>query len=130
MVRSHFRPEFLNRIDEIVLFQRLKRADMAEIVDIQLGRLAKLLADRKIAVALDPEARQWLADKGYDPAYGARPLKRVVQKALQDPLARMLLAGEVKDGETIPVTAGEEGLIIGNQVVAPTAKRPKGARLN
>jgi ATP-dependent Clp protease ATP-binding subunit ClpB len=130
MVRSHFRPEFINRIDEIVLFQRLKRADMGAIVDIQLLRLKKLLDDRKIEIALDASARNWLADKGYDPAYGARPLKRVIQKNLQDPLARLLLAGDIKDGETVPVTAGEAGLIIGNGALATAEMPPKGARLN
>ena len=95
VVRGHFRPEFLNRIDEIILFHRLRREDMGEIVDIQLKRLNRLLEDRKIALSLDAKARQWLADKGYDPAYGARPLKRVIQKWVQDPLAQMLLAGEI-----------------------------------
>ena len=88
MVRAHFRPEFLNRVDEIILFHRLRREDMGAIVDIQFGRLAKLLEDRKITLDLRPEARAWLADKGYDPAYGARPLKRVIQKNVQDPLGR------------------------------------------
>jgi len=130
MVKGHFRPEFINRIDEIVLFQRLKRADMGAIVDIQLKRLRKLLEDRKIEIALDDAARDWLADKGYDPAYGARPLKRVIQKNLQDPLARLLLAGEIKDGETVKVTAGEFGLIIGDGHATSAEKRPKGAKLN
>jgi len=94
--------------------QRLKRADMAAIVDIQLGRLRTLLEDRKIVIELDDTARTWLADKGYDPAYGARPLKRAIQKSLQDPLARMILAGEVKDADTVRVTAGTDGLIIGD----------------
>ena len=88
VVRGHFRPEFLNRVDEIILFHRLRREDMGAIVDIQFKRLAKLLEDRKIALALDARGRQWLADKGYDPAYGARPLKRVIQKWVQDPMAR------------------------------------------
>ena len=113
VVRGHFRPEFLNRVDEIILFHRLRRDDMAAIVDIQFGRLAKLLVDRKITLDLDPKARAWLADKGYDPAYGARPLKRVIQKAVQDPLAEMILGGEVHDGETVPVTVGRSGLKIG-----------------
>jgi ATP-dependent Clp protease ATP-binding subunit ClpB len=129
MVRAHFRPEFLNRVDEIVLFQRLKRADMAAIVDIQLGRLRSLLADRKIVLELDEAARTWLADKGYEPAYGARPLKRAIQKSLQDPLARMILAGEVKDGEAVPVTAGVDGLVIGGAALG-TLERPPKARLN
>ncbi len=100
VVRSAFRPEFLNRVDEIILFHRLKKEEMGRIVDIQMGRLAKLLEDRKITVTLEPSAREWLADKGWDPAYGARPLKRVIQKSVQDPLAEMILAGTVKDGET------------------------------
>ena len=95
VVRGHFRPEFLNRVDEIILFHRLRREDMSEIVDIQLKRLNRLLEDRKIGLSLDAKARQWLADKGYDPTYGARPLKRVIQKWVQDPLAQMLLAGEL-----------------------------------
>ncbi len=103
VVRAHFRPEFLNRVDEIILFHRLRREDMGSIVDIQFRRLAKLLEDRKITLELDPRARQWLADKGYDPAYGARPLKRTIQKAVQDPLAQMLLAGEVVDGSTVRI---------------------------
>ena len=100
-VRAHFRPEFLNRVDEIILFHRLKREDMGAIVDIQLARLAKLLEDRKITLDLSAAARSWLADKGYDPAYGARPLKRVIQKAVQDPLAERLLAGTVRDGAEV-----------------------------
>ena len=119
MVKGHFRPEFLNRVDEIVLFQRLKRADMGAIVDIQLIRLAKLLEDRKITLHLEAEARDWLASKGYDPAYGARPLKRVIQKYLQDPLAGLILAGEVRDGETMSVTAGGDGLILQSQAAPP-----------
>ena len=113
VVRSHFRPEFLNRVDEIILFHRLRREDMGAIVDIQLGRLDKLLADRKITLALDEKAREWLAEKGYDPAYGARPLKRVIQKAVQDPLAEQILSGSVHDGETVTVTAGNARLLIG-----------------
>ena len=100
VVRAHFRPEFLNRIDEIILFHRLRREDMGEIVDIQFRRLNRLLEDRKITLTLDAKARQWLAEKGYDPTYGARPLKRVIQKWVQDPLAQMLLAGEIRDGAT------------------------------
>ena len=115
-VRAHFRPEFLNRLDEIIIFDRLGRADMGGIVEIQLGRLEKRLAGRKIHLELDAEARKWLADEGYDPVFGARPLKRVIQRALQDPLAEALLAGEIRDGSTVPVTAGPEGLIIGNRV--------------
>jgi ATP-dependent Clp protease ATP-binding subunit ClpB len=111
IVRGHFRPEFLNRIDEIILFGRLKREQMTAIVEIQLRRLQKLLDERKITLDLDPKARQWLADKGYDPAYGARPLKRVIQKAVQDPLAEKILGGEVKDGDQVKVTAGTDRLI-------------------
>ena len=109
MVRAHFRPEFLNRIDEIVLFHRLRREEMGAIVDIQFRRLEKLLEDRKITLALEPRARLWLAEKGYEPAYGARPLKRVIQKSIQDPLAEMILAGEVGDGETI-ILSTERGV--------------------
>ena len=111
-VKGHFRPEFLNRLDEIILFHRLKREHMGAIVDIQIGRLQKLLGDRKIAVVVSEAARNWLADKGYDPAYGARPLKRVIQKSVQDPLADELLAGRVKDGDTVDVSAGEGGLTL------------------
>jgi ATP-dependent Clp protease ATP-binding subunit ClpB len=129
VVRGHFRPEFLNRVDEIILFHRLQRDQMGAIVDIQMGRLAKLLADRKIMVELSPEARDWLAAKGYDAAYGARPLKRVIQKHVQDPLAEMLLAGTITDGAVVPVTVGPAGLMIGD---TPSVKeaRPKGAVLN
>ncbi|WP_372623756.1 ATP-dependent chaperone ClpB [Falsiroseomonas sp.] len=109
-VRERFRPEFLNRLDEIVLFRRLARGDMAAIVDIQLGRLRKLLADRQITLELDASAREWLAEAGYDPTYGARPLKRVIQRSLQDKLAGLLLEGRVRDGEHLAVTAGPEGL--------------------
>ena len=109
-VRAHFRPEFLNRIDEIVLFHRLRRTDMDKIVEIQLKRLEKLLVDRKIRLELDKDAIEWLANKGYDPAYGARPLKRVIQKELQDPLAEKILAGDIRDGSTVKVTAGSDRL--------------------
>ncbi len=112
-VRGHFRPEFLNRLDEIVLFDRLSRANMDGIVDIQLALLEKRLAPRGIVLQVDPAARTWLADRGYDPVYGARPLKRVIQKALQDPLAERLLSGAVTDGAVIPVGAGPSGLVIG-----------------
>jgi ATP-dependent Clp protease ATP-binding subunit ClpB len=103
LVRANFRPEFLNRVDEIILFHRLKRDQMGTIVDIQVARLQKLLDERKVVIELSPEARSFLAEKGYDPAYGARPLKRVIQKELQDPLAGRLLAGEIKDGERIKI---------------------------
>ncbi|HLY05809.1 MAG TPA: AAA family ATPase, partial [Rhizomicrobium sp.] len=111
-VREHFRPEFLNRLDEIILFHRLSRKDMDKIVDIQIGRLQKLVADRRIEIALDSKARDWLATAGYDPVYGARPLKRVIQRRLQDPLAQMLLEGDIGDGATVKVSAAKTGLII------------------
>jgi len=129
VVRSHFRPEFLNRVDEIILFHRLKRSEMGAIVDIQMRRLQKLLEDRKIVLQLDEGARNWLADKGYDPAYGARPLKRVIQKHVQDPLAELILAGEIRDGETVPVHAGPMGLMIGDVTVG-SERPPEGVRLN
>ncbi|MFV0476183.1 MAG: AAA family ATPase, partial [Pikeienuella sp.] len=122
-VRAHFRPEFLNRLDEIVLFDRLSRADMDGIVEIQLRLLEARLAARKIALSLDEAAKSWLGDKGYDPVYGARPLKRVIQKALQDPLAEALLGGGIRDGETVEVSAGEDGLTIGG-VARPYGARP------
>jgi ATP-dependent Clp protease ATP-binding subunit ClpB len=120
-VRAHFRPEFLNRVDEIILFHRLKREHMGRIVDIQMERLAKLLEDRKITIALDAKARQWLADKGYDPAYGARPLKRVIQKSVQDPLAELILSGRIKDGEKVAISAGRDGLVFNGEPVAAAA---------
>jgi ATP-dependent Clp protease ATP-binding subunit ClpB len=126
-VRSHFRPEFLNRLDEIVVFDRLTRDQMDGIVDIQMARLLKRLASRKIMLELDDAARKWLADEGYDPVYGARPLKRVIQKALQDPLAESLLAGDILDGATVPVTAGAEGLIIGDRVGTTKQDPPQDA---
>ena len=112
-VRAHFRPEFLNRIDEIILFKRLSRANMEGIVKVQLGRLEKLLADRRMAIALDPAAMAWLGEHGYDPVYGARPLKRVIQKALVDPIAKKLLSGEFADGTVIEVGTAGDGLEIG-----------------
>jgi len=118
VVRASFRPEFLNRVDEIILFHRLQRNEMGRIVDIQIGRLDKLLEDRKIVIELDAQARDWIADKGYDPAYGARPLKRVVQKSLQDPLAEMILSGRVKDGDRIDVSATKFGLTFNGKVAA------------
>lgn len=110
VVRGHFRPEFLNRIDEIILFHRLKREEMGAIVDIQLKRLVALLSERKIVIDLDEDARHWLANKGYDPIYGARPLKRVIQKFVQDPLAEQILSGQVPDGSTVKVTNGSDRL--------------------
>ena len=123
-VRAHFRPEFLNRLDETIIFDRLGRADMTGIVEIQLRRLEKRLAQRKITLDLAADAKAWLAEEGYDPVYGARPLKRVIQRQLQDPLAEMLLAGDVLDGSTVHVTAGAEGLIVGDRVIASRRDRP------
>ncbi|MBM3482365.1 MAG: ATP-dependent chaperone ClpB [Alphaproteobacteria bacterium] len=118
VVRASFRPEFLNRLDEIILFHRLNRDNMDAIVDIQLGRLAKLLESRKVTLDLDQSARRWLGDEGYDPVYGARPLKRVIQRTLQNPLAGLILAGEIKDGETVRITAGKKGLEINGRDAA------------
>jgi ATP-dependent Clp protease ATP-binding subunit ClpB len=115
-VRDAFRPEFLNRLDEILIFRRLSRSDMTGIVDIQLARLQQLLADRKITLTLDSKARTWLAEAGYDPVYGARPLKRVIQRSLQNPLAELILAGRIGEGETVQVTTGEGGLAIAGRV--------------
>ncbi len=126
-VRSHFRPEFLNRLDEIVIFDRLMRDQMDAIVDIQMARLLKRLASRKITLEMEDAARTWLADEGYDPVYGARPLKRVIQKALQDPLAEALLAGDVLDGAIVPVSAGPDGLIIGDRVGNTNREPPEDA---
>ena len=118
VVRASFRPEFLNRVDEIILFHRLQRNEMGRIVEIQINRLDKLLEDRKIRIVLDSAARDWIAEKGYEPAYGARPLKRVVQKSLQDPLAEMILSGRVKDDDTIDVSATKFGLTFNGKVAA------------
>jgi ATP-dependent Clp protease ATP-binding subunit ClpB len=116
VVRHHFRPEFLNRLDEIVLFRRLQRSDMAAIVEIQLAGLRKLLEDRKIGLEVDRSALEWLASEGYDSTYGARPLKRVIQRSLQNPLAGLILEGAVKEGETVRVGAGPDGLVINGQL--------------
>ncbi|MGQ0610894.1 MAG: ATP-dependent chaperone ClpB [Paracoccaceae bacterium] len=124
-VRQHFRPEFLNRLDEQIIFDRLTRGDMDGIVEIQLARLEARLAARKITLALDSAAKSWLANEGYDPVFGARPLKRVIQKHLQDPLASLLLAGEVLDGQSIAVTAGPGGLIIGGRPAVPPRRPPE-----
>ncbi|MEM9015074.1 MAG: ATP-dependent chaperone ClpB [Pseudomonadota bacterium] len=140
-VRDKFRPEFLNRLDEIILFHRLTRGNMDAIVDIQIARLQRLLVDRKIEITLDDAARKWLADQGYDPIYGARPLRRVIQKKLQDPLAELLLSGEVLDGETLQISADADGLTINGKAAGGRdfhrfsgAKRddgpPAGALLN
>ena len=118
VVRASFRPEFLNRLDEILLFRRLTRAQMGGIVEIQLKHLERLLADRKITLKLDEKARNWLADKGYDPVYGARPLKRVIQRELQNTLAGLILAGRVKDGDTVRVSASKLGLLINGEMAA------------
>jgi ATP-dependent Clp protease ATP-binding subunit ClpB len=118
VVRSAFRPEFLNRVDEIILFHRLQKTQMARIVDIQMVRLQKLLDDRKITLKLEPSGRDWLADKGWDPAYGARPLKRVIQKSVQDPLAEMILAGKIKDGETVTISGDKLGLTFNGKMAA------------
>jgi ATP-dependent Clp protease ATP-binding subunit ClpB len=134
-VRGHFRPEFLNRLDEIILFHRLTRSNMDKIVDIQISRLDKLLADRKIAVELDEKARQWLGNAGYDPVYGARPLKRVIQRRLQDPLAQLILEGAIAEGATVQVSAGKTGLIVNGKEFSATADElfdapPPGSTLN
>jgi ATP-dependent Clp protease ATP-binding subunit ClpB len=126
-VRAHFRPEFLNRLDDMIVFDRLTRGDMGGIVDIQLARLKKRLAKRNILLELDEAAMKWLADEGYDPVYGARPLKRVIQRSLQDQLAEMLLAGEVSDGGTVHVTAGADGLLIGDRVSSSNRQPPQDA---
>jgi ATP-dependent Clp protease ATP-binding subunit ClpB len=134
-VRSHFRPEFLNRLDEIILFHRLTRGNMDKIVDIQIARLDRLLADRKIVVALDDKARHWLGNAGYDPVYGARPLKRVIQRRLQDPLAQMILEGKIGEGAQVSVSASKTGLTIDGQEFAAasdelTDTAPAGVALN
>jgi ATP-dependent Clp protease ATP-binding subunit ClpB len=116
-VRRHFRPEFLNRIDEIILFSRLGRAQMGSIVKIQLARVEKRLADRQMTISVDAAAMHWLGERGYDPVYGARPLKRVIQKDLIDPIARLMLNGTLKDGDVIDVTPGESALKIGKALV-------------
>ena len=116
VVRAHFRPEFLNRLDEIILFRRLQRADMAAIVTIQVEHLRKLLADRKIGLELDRGALEWLGSEGYDSTYGARPLKRVIQRNLQNPLASLILEGAIREGETVHVSAGSQGLTINGQL--------------
>jgi ATP-dependent Clp protease ATP-binding subunit ClpB len=127
-VRGHFRPEFLNRVDEIILFHRLRREDMGAIVDIQFRRLAKLLEDRKIAIELDAKARHWLADRGYDPSYGARPLKRTIQKTVQDPLAQMLLAGDIRDGETVKIGVSHSALTFNGKPAPGAPEAPASAK--
>jgi ATP-dependent Clp protease ATP-binding subunit ClpB len=116
-VRANFRPEFLNRVDEIILFHRLQKSEMGRIVEIQFARLQKLLDDRKITLKLEPSARTWLADKGWDPAYGARPLKRVIQRSVQDPLAELILSGDVRDGQEVDIAGGPLGLTFNGEAV-------------
>jgi len=110
VVRGHFRPEFLNRLDEIILFHRLGQEHMAPIVEIQVARVQKLLKDRKITLDLTEAAKRWLGRVGYDPVYGARPLKRAVQRYVQDPLADKMLRGEVPDGSTVKIDEGDGAL--------------------
>jgi ATP-dependent Clp protease ATP-binding subunit ClpB len=121
VVRQAFRPEFLNRLDEVILFNRLGRAQMKDIVAIQLGRLRQLLADRRLTLELSDRALVWLGNAGYDPVYGARPLKRVLQRELQDPLAMLLLEGKLSEGERIHVDADDGGLLIEGVPVAVAA---------
>src|SRR5690606_26288025 len=120
-LRARFRPEFLNRIHEIILFHRLKREQMAAIVDIQIGRLQKLLDDRKLRLELDDAARTWLANRGYDPTYGARPLKRVIQKSVQDPLAEQILSGRIRDGDTVRISVSGRALVVDGEQVKEAA---------
>jgi len=129
-VRSHFRPEFLNRLDDMIIFDRLSREDMDAIVDIQLALLRKRLVARNISLELDDAAVSWLADEGFDPVYGARPLKRVIQRALQDRLAEMILGGEVSDGDTVVVTVGPDGLLIGERVASTNKPKPDEATVH
>jgi len=134
-VRGHFRPEFLNRLDEIILFHRLTRGNMDKIVDIQIGRLSRLLADRKIGITLDRKATEWLAHAGYDPVYGARPLKRVIQRRLQDPLAQLILEGKIADGAQVTVSASKTGLTLNGQEFAASPDQlidaaPAGTAIN
>jgi ATP-dependent Clp protease ATP-binding subunit ClpB len=117
VVRASFRPEFLNRLDEIILFERLSREHMKGIVEIQLKRLEALLEERKITLDITDAAKRWLAEAGYDPVYGARPLKRTIQRSLQDPLAHMILEGRIGDGDTVTVDAGESGLLLNGAAV-------------
>ncbi|MGH7003281.1 MAG: AAA family ATPase, partial [Alphaproteobacteria bacterium] len=127
VVKASFRPEFLNRVDEIILFHRLKRQEMGTIVAIQLERLQALLADRKIVLKIDADASNWLADKGYDPAYGARPLKRVIQKQVQDPLAEKILLGEILDGSTVKISAGSDRLNFKSVKSGPVQEKSEAA---
>jgi len=126
-VRAHFRPEFLNRLDETIIFDRLARSDMNGIVDIQLLRLTKRLAGRNIVLELDDAAKMWLADEGYDPVFGARPLKRVIQRSLQNELAEMILSGDVADGAVVPVSASSDGLLVGDRIARSDRQPPQEA---
>ena len=130
VVRGAFRPEFLNRLDEIILFHRLFREHMGGIVDIQLQRLAKRLADRKIVLDFDDAAKAWLGEHGYDPIYGARPLKRTIQKNLENPLATMLLEDKIKDGQIVKISAGNAGLIIDGHDIATEDLALRSSRRN
>jgi ATP-dependent Clp protease ATP-binding subunit ClpB len=112
VVHAHFKPEFLNRLDEVVMFDALSMEDLKHIVDLQLALLEQRLAVRRITISVTDAARAWLAETGYDPAYGARPLRRLIQSAIGDPLARLLIAGEVADGGAVTVDAGEGGLVL------------------
>src|SRR5262249_36755447 len=118
VVRANFRPEFLNRIDEIILFPRLKRSEMTKIVDIQMTRLAKLLEDRKITIVLEPSARDWLADNPYDPTYGPRTRTHRIQNSVQDPLSELILSGRGKDGEKVVISVGKQGLTFNGKLAA------------
>jgi len=129
-VRAHFRPEFLNRLDETLIFDRLDRKDMGQIVSLQIGRLLARLADRKIVLSVDDDARTWLADEGYDAVFGARPLKRVIQRSLQDPIAEMILGGDITNGQSVAVTAKAGGLIIGDKLATSQRKPPNSAVLH
>jgi ATP-dependent Clp protease ATP-binding subunit ClpB len=120
-MRTKFRPEFLNRIDEIILFHRLRREQMGAIVDIQMARLQKLVADRKLKLELDEQARTWLANRGYDPTYGARPLKRVIQRSVQDPLAEQILAGRIRDGDPVRISVRDGALSINGEAARQAA---------
>ena len=115
-VRAAFRPEFLNRLDEQIVFHRLSRENMNAIVDIQLAHLQKLLSERRIELELDPSAYEWIANRGYDPVYGARPLKRVIQRYLQNPLATQILEGTISDGATVKISGSEDGLLINDEL--------------
>jgi ATP-dependent Clp protease ATP-binding subunit ClpB len=116
VLQNHFRPEFLNRIDEIVVFHRLTREQLAEVVDFQLRHISKLLADKGYFLEISPAAKEFLAEEGYDPAFGARPLKRAIQRELQDPLALKILAGEFRDGDVIQADRGKDGLVFSTAV--------------